>query len=206
MGKSNYPDGSCPVLEKPIELENLENYEERVLKLWKIYQTALLSVPLHCLGFEIEKNEATRVSELWMKNDDPASPYTDLSSCIPEEKAENFVHLISCDHPEKGSKRLWDPRRTTRLHWIYPFMAKCVNSISECEKCPHLYLWKEADSRRNNNYKYYFLCELEAYVVILAKERKQDRFHLVTAYHLGHDPVRKWVKRANKHNQLDKVE
>lgn len=89
-------------------------------------------------------------------------------------KHEGYYHLTHKNFTDTGyENRLFDPRRSERLHWIKPVIEN-YSCLKGC--CNRLKLWTEKKNR------IHILFEDERYVVVL--DQRKGYYVVVTAYYI----------------------
>lgn len=105
-----------------------------------------------------------------------------------EGKPESYYHLTHDDYFHTGyENRVFDPRRSERLHWIKPILQ---NSPCNLNCCNGIYVWKEGK-------RIHILFVDEQYLIVL--EERKGYYLLVTAYYVSRrHQVEKLKKRYEK--------
>lgn len=103
-------------------------------------------------------------------------------------KHEGFYHLTSKDYQLTGyENRIFDPRRSERLHWIKPIIEnhKC-NDVC----CNKIKIWKEKK-------RIHILFEDEYYAIVL--DERKGYYVVVTAYYIDTEHnLRNLLRRYEK--------
>lgn len=114
-----------------------------------------------------------------------------------------FMHLTTEDDEEaEGAaikKRVFEPDRSRRLHWIRHHIEERTSRNVEIFSC------EERDmKRRKNVFRTYLYDEAEKYVVVLEPQRSPYGYYLLTAYYLNKPGGKKKIERLLK-KKLDEV-
>lgn len=104
-------------------------------------------------------------------------------------KHEGYYHLTSKDYENTGfENRIFDPRRSERLHWIKPVIHN-YGCTKDC--CSRIKLWTEKK-------RTHILFEDENYIVVL--DKRNGYYSLVTAYFIDHfHTLSKLLRRYENH-------
>ncbi len=89
------------------------------------------------------------------------------------QKHEGFYHLTHKDYQKSGfENRLFDSKRSARIHWIKPVIINCMC----CENCcSNIKIWKEKK-------RIHIFFKEERYLVVL--DDRKTYYVVVTAYYV----------------------
>ena len=105
-----------------------------------------------------------------------------------------FMHLTTTDDKEaEGAatkKRVFEPDRSRRLHWIRHHIEERTSHVLEIFSC------EERDMKhRKNIYRTYVYDTAEKYVIVLEPQRSPYGYYLLTAYYLNMPGGEKKMKK-----------
>ena len=108
-----------------------------------------------------------------------------------------FMHLTTTDDKEaEGAatkKRVFEPDRSRRLHWIRHHIEERTSHVLEIFSC------EERDIKhRKNVYRTYVYDTEEKYVIVLEPQRSPYGYYLLTAYYLNMPSGEKKMKKMLK--------
>lgn len=114
-----------------------------------------------------------------------------------------FMHLTTTDDKEaEGAatkKRVFEPDRSRRLHWIRHHIEERTSHVLEIFSC------EERDMKhRKNIYRTYVYDTAEKYVIVLEPQRSPYGYYLLTAYYLNMPGGEKKMKKMLK-KKLEEV-
>ncbi len=100
--------------------------------------------------------------------------------------------IIEITGEQTYSKRVFEPDRSKRLHWIR-------HHVEESEPTGVFYFSVMERNKGEDIVRTYIFDSIERYVVVLEPQRKQNNYYLLTAYYLnrpeGEKTIRKKMKR-----------
>lgn len=108
-----------------------------------------------------------------------------------------FMHLTTTDDKEEEGaatkKRVFEPDRSRRLHWIRYHIEERTSHVLEIFSC------EERDIKhRKNIYRTYVYDKIEKYVIVLEPQRSPHGYYLLTAYYLNMPGGEKKIKKMLK--------